>query len=207
MQTNSLKSTNLATADRLSNSSIAKRGAVSKPKDFNRFDFSLHGSRSRTELKTTDWIPSGSKARNVNSKSFIRSRAFIIRIAELTNRQRVQAGIAPLRLNLKLSAAAYTHSRNMALNDFFGHTGSDGSRVGQRVAAQGYKYSRVGENIAAGYATPEQVMEGWMNSPGHRANILSPDVREIGVGFYFLANDSGQAPYQYYWTQNFAATR
>ncbi|HEY9641862.1 MAG TPA: CAP domain-containing protein [Coleofasciculaceae cyanobacterium] len=129
---------------------------------------------------------------------------FIQRVVDLTNTYRVQFGLQPLKLNTKLSAAAFVHSRDMALNDFFDHTGSDGSRAAERISAQGYKYLNAGENIAAGYATPEAVVEGWMNSPGHRANILYPNVKEIGVGFYSLANDSGKAPYQYYWTQDFA---
>ncbi len=129
---------------------------------------------------------------------------FVQRVVDLTNAQRAQAGLPALKHNAKLSAAAYVHSRDMALNDYFNHTGSDRSKVTDRVSAQGYNYLNAGENIAAGYATPEAVVEGWMNSPGHRANILYPKVQEIGVGFYFLANDSGQAPYQYYWTQDFA---
>ena len=137
-------------------------------------------------------------------ESSVGSSDFVQRVVDLTNAQRAQAGLPALKLNAKLSAAAYVHSRDMALNDYFNHTGSDRSKVTDRVAAQGYNYLNAGENIAAGYATPEAVVEGWMNSPGHRANILYPKIQEIGVGFYFLANDSGEAPYQYYWTQDFA---
>ncbi|MBW4661024.1 MAG: CAP domain-containing protein [Drouetiella hepatica Uher 2000/2452] len=134
----------------------------------------------------------------------VSSNDFVQRVVDLTNAQRAQAGLPALKLNAKLSAAAYAHSRDMALNDFFNHMGSDRSKAADRVSAQGYSYLNVGENIAAGYATPEAVVAGWMNSPGHRANILYSKVKEIGVGFYFLANDSGQTPYQYYWTQDFA---
>jgi uncharacterized protein YkwD len=133
------------------------------------------------------------------------SNPFIQRVVELTNTYRAQAGLQPLKLNAKLSAAAYVHSRDMALNDFFDHAGSNGSRVAERISNQGYKYLKAGENIAAGYATPESVVAGWMNSPGHRANILYPNVKEIGVGVYFLPNDSGNTVYQYYWTQDFAS--
>jgi uncharacterized protein YkwD len=130
--------------------------------------------------------------------------AFVQRVVELTNLQRSQAGLAPLTLNEKLSKAAYVHSRDMALKDYFSHTGSDGSNASDRVRRAGYRYLNAGENIAAGYATPEEAVQGWMNSPGHRANILFPNVTEIGVGFYALSNDSGKAPFQYYWTQDFA---
>ncbi|NJR64319.1 MAG: CAP domain-containing protein [Leptolyngbyaceae cyanobacterium CRU_2_3] len=134
----------------------------------------------------------------------LNNSSFVQRVVDLTNAYRTQAGLQPLKLNAKLSAAAYKHSRDMALNDFFNHTGSDGSRAADRISKQGYNYGNAGENIAAGYTTPETVFQGWMNSPGHRANILYPNVKEIGVGFYFLSNDSGKAPYQYYWTQAFA---
>jgi len=146
----------------------------------------------------------GGQSPAVSDSSASDSRVFVQRVVDLTNAQRAQAGLPALRLNAKLSAAAYVHSRDMALNDYFNHTGFDGSKVTDRISAQGYHYLNAGENIAAGYATPEAVVEGWMKSPGHRANILYPDVKEIGVGFYFLPNDVGQAPYQYYWTQDFA---
>lgn len=143
-------------------------------------------------------------AQSDNQPAATGNSAFVQRVVDLTNAQRTQAGLQPLKFNAKLSAAAYAHSRDMALNDFFNHTGSDGSRAADRILTAGYKYLNAGENIAAGYATPEAVVEGWMNSPGHRANILHSRVKEIGVGFYFLPNDVGQAPYQYYWTQDFA---
>ncbi len=128
---------------------------------------------------------------------------FINRVLELTNAQRLQAGLQPLTLNSKLNNAAQAHSEDMAIHDFFDHKGSNGSSIGDRAIASGYNFSRLGENIAAGYATPEDVVQGWLNSPGHRANILNPSYREIGIGYYYLANDTGNINYSYYWTQDF----
>lgn len=91
----------------------------------------------------------------------------------------------------------------MALQDFFSHTGIDGSTMVQRIQTTGYQFSSAAENIAAGYTTPEQVVAGWMESPGHRANILNPNLTEIGVGYYFLENDTANINYNHYWTQNF----
>ncbi|NEP07952.1 MAG: CAP domain-containing protein, partial [Okeania sp. SIO4D6] len=92
---------------------------------------------------------------------------------------------------------------NMALQDFFDHTGLDGSSAGDRIETTGYDFSAWAENIAVGYLTPEAVVEGWMNSPGHRANILDPNLQEIGVGYYFLENDTGSVNFNNYWTQVF----
>ena len=91
----------------------------------------------------------------------------------------------------------------MALQDFFSHTGIDGSTMTQRIGVAGYQFSSAAENIAAGYTTPEEVVGGWMNSPGHRANILNPNLTEIGVGYYCLETDPGTLNYNHYWTQDF----
>lgn len=126
-------------------------------------------------------------------------------VVDLINAERVSAGCAPLQVNSKLVVAAQGHSEDMALNDFFSHTGSNGSSPGQRIAAQGYSYSTWGENIAAGYSTAAAAVNGWMNSSGHRANILNCNFQETGVGYYFLANDKGSVNYYHYWTQVFAS--
>jgi uncharacterized protein YkwD len=81
------------------------------------------------------------------------------------------------------------------------HTGSDGSDPGQRITRAGYIWRTYGENVAAGYTTPESVVAGWMQSDGHRANILNPAFRDIGVGYAYGASST----YKHYWTQVFAA--
>lgn len=124
-------------------------------------------------------------------------------VVALVNEQRQQAGLKPMRLNSLLTTSAQAHSQDMALNDFFGHTGSNRSTAEDRIYETGYNYATIGENIAAGFATPESVVQAWMNSPSHRQNILHPLLEEMGVGFYFLENDSGETNYRYYWTQDF----
>jgi uncharacterized protein YkwD len=91
----------------------------------------------------------------------------------------------------------------MAQNDFFSHTGSDGSSFTDRLIRAGYTFSAAAENIAAGTTTPERTVDGWMNSEGHRRNILNCELREIGVGYAYLENDTGSVNYHHYWTQDF----
>jgi uncharacterized protein YkwD len=131
------------------------------------------------------------------------SSNFVQQVLDLTNQFRAQNGVAPLRLNVELNAAALNHSTDMALRDYFSHTGSNGSSAGDRMRQVGYVSNAWGENIAAGYTTPDQVVQGWINSPGHRANMLNSRFTELGVGYYHLTNDTGSVNYNYYWTQNF----
>lgn len=131
------------------------------------------------------------------------SLELINQVVELTNIERAKEGLKPLTLNSQLVDAAQDHSSDMAQDDFFSHTGADGSDVGSRVQDSGYQYSAAGENIAAGQTTAEEVVEGWMNSPGHRANILNPNFTEIGIGYEYLENDTGSVNYNHYWTQVF----
>lgn len=130
---------------------------------------------------------------------------FAQQVVDLVNQERQNAGCAPLTVDSRLQAAAQGHSEDMALNDFFSHTGSNGSSPWDRIVAQGYNFSWAGENIAAGYTTPQDVMSAWMSSPGHRDNILDCNFTDIGVGYYYLANDTGSVNYYHYWTQVFAA--
>jgi len=132
---------------------------------------------------------------------------FADRVIELVNQQRANNGCPALTKNIALTNAAQAHSTDMALDDFFSHTGSDGSSPGARATRAGYSWSAIGENIAAGYATPESVVQGWMNSSGHRANILNCGYRDTGVGYYYLANDTGNVNYQHYWAQMFGTPR
>ena len=121
------------------------------------------------------------------------------RVVDLTNAQRSAAGCGAVTVDLRLVAAARAHSADMASRSYFAHNSLDGRTVGDRVGSAGYSGGYIGENIAAGYATPEQVVDGWMNSAGHRANILNCNYRHIGVGF------AAGGPYGTYWTQDFGS--
>ncbi|WP_324604176.1 CAP domain-containing protein [Streptomyces sp. 303MFCol5.2] len=120
------------------------------------------------------------------------------RIVQLVNAERSKVGCSPVTLNAVLTKAAQAHSEDMATHQNMSHTGSDGSAPGDRITRAGYAWSTYGENVAYGYTTPEQVMSGWMSSPGHKANILNCAFKEVGVG---LAQPGS------YWTQDFASTR
>ena len=99
-----------------------------------------------------------------------------------------------------LADVAFMHDLDMAENNFFSHTGSDGLSAGDRVTNAGYDWSTVGENIAAGYETVEIVMEGWLASPGHCANIMQARYTEFGSAVY----EEPDSDYRFYWTQVFA---
>jgi len=120
----------------------------------------------------------------------------------LVNAERASEGLAPLQIDDRLSAAAQKHAQDMAANDFHSHTGSNGSRFNERIADEGYSGGALAENIAAGYSSPAAVVAGWMNSAGHRANILNGGLRHIGVGH---AQRSG-TQYGQYWSQSFGGS-
>jgi len=100
--------------------------------------------------------------------------------------------VAAVTWNDVLAKAAYDHSVDMKTNNYFSHTGLDGSSPGDRLQAAGYNWQAYGENIAAGYSSEEAVMDAWLHSEGHCKNIMSADFREMGAG------REGN-----YWTQDF----
>lgn len=143
-------------------------------------------------------------------------------VVELVNVERLNNGnLPPLKHEAILDSSAQTHSANMAGQDFFMHCDPDTMTwPWDRMTAAGYIWNDAAENIAAGYTTPADVVAGWMASPyGHRDNILSADLRDLGVGYAYQSNDqktvrqsstgactpdsSTNGPYYRYWTQNF----
>jgi uncharacterized protein YkwD len=139
------------------------------------------------------------------AKNMATNAEFITKVLELTNQFRAQNGRGALKLNTELNAAAQNHSQDMAVGDYFSHTGKNGSQPWDRAASVGYKAQSMGENIAAGYTTPEIVVQGWIDSPGHRANMLNASFTELGVGYFLLENDTGSVNYSRYWTQLFGS--
>lgn len=119
--------------------------------------------------------------------------AFVQEVVELVNQERSKEGLPSLTGVTALHS--YAATRSSELVSVFNHVRPDGSNPLHDVLQLGYRTA--GENIAYGYATPQAVMDGWMNSPGHRANILSPNFSYIGVGCYQKGNTL-------YWTQIFA---
>jgi len=133
------------------------------------------------------------------------------RVVELVNAARSKprrcgserfAAAPPLRESRALGDAATGHARDMLRRKFFDHRGSDGSQPRDRVLRAGYQSRLTGENIALGPESADEVVDGWLDSPGHCANIMDARFQEIGVG---LA--SGKKRGQVYWVQNFGAPR
>lgn len=107
----------------------------------------------------------------------------------------------PLRLNDTLQSVASAHAAEMARYSYFSHTGRNGSTVDGRATQAGYPWRNIGENIAAGQTTADTVVRGWINSPGHCANIMSPAYSEMGAAF--VVNQQSSAGI--YWAQVFGA--
>ena len=124
------------------------------------------------------------QARNCGSKAYAASKA--------------------LAWNTKLEAAAKAHNQDMLANNFFDHTGSDGSTPVIRAERTGYAWTAIGENIAAGQDTLEVAMRGWLGSPGHCANIMNPNFTEFGLG---ALKGNGSSTFDWYWTMDFGRPR
>ncbi len=117
-----------------------------------------------------------------------------------TNALRAQKGRPPLKVSGTLTDAAQKHACYMAAKRKMSHRGVRGSNVADRVNAEGYRWRTVGENVAFAYPTPRSVVDGWSGSRGHRRNLLTPKVTEIGIG---LAQDGGRN----YWVMVLARPR
>lgn len=118
-------------------------------------------------------------------------------VIRLVNVERAKYGLQPLTANWQLSRVARYKSDDMRDKGYFSHTSPTYGSPFDMMKSFRITYSSAGENIAAGQTTAQAVMESWMNSPGHRQNILSADYTQIGVGY------STGGSYRYYWTQMF----
>lgn len=122
------------------------------------------------------------------------TQEFETQVVRLVNQIRQENGLQQLTANWELSRVARYKSQDMKDNRYFSHTSPTYGSPFQMIKAFGLSYRTAGENIAKGYATPQAVVNGWMNSSGHRANILNPAYKQIGVGYVAGGN---------YWTQMF----
>ena len=113
------------------------------------------------------------------------------------------AATGALAWNPLLLKAAAGHSTDMAQKNYFSHTGQDGRSPAQRITAAGYNWSTIGENIAAGQRSVEEVMSGWAKSPGHCQNLMNPNFREVAVAC--VRNDA--ADYRLYWSMELGRSR
>jgi uncharacterized protein YkwD len=115
------------------------------------------------------------------------------RVLELSNAERSRVGAPPLSLHPQLTAAAQHHTNLMVQHNQMTHQLPGEPGLGDRISQAGYQWGGVAENVAQGQSSPEEVVSTWMNSPGHRENLLNPELQHLGVGY---ANN--------FWTQKFA---
>ena len=118
-------------------------------------------------------------------------------VLELVNKERAKVGLRALTLSQELTNVATLKAKDMAENGYFDHTSPTYGSPFEMMRQFGVQYRSAGENIAAGQSTAQEVMDAWMNSSGHRANILNSDYEQIGIGYY----TGGR--YDFYWVQMF----
>jgi uncharacterized protein YkwD len=142
-------------------------------------------------IKTTTPKPSAQIVQDFTDKVF-----------DLVNNERASRNLPRLTKNTFLTTSAKQYANHLAANDFLSHTGKDGSTMVLRNTAAGYaNYKFMAENIASGQTSPELVFQGWMNSQGHRENILNINAKEIGIGYTYNASSR----YKHFWVQEFGA--
>ncbi|MFA5634700.1 MAG: CAP domain-containing protein [Anaerovoracaceae bacterium] len=118
-------------------------------------------------------------------------------VVELVNKERAAQGLSALKFNAELSKVAEAKAADLRDKNYFSHTSPTYGSPFDMMKSFGIRYTAAGENIAKGYMNPTSVMNGWMNSPGHKANIMNGNFTEIGVGYVSGSNGSG------YWVQMF----
>ena len=133
----------------------------------------------------------------VQAETLPREEDRIEEVLALVNEERAAVGLPALGWHEEAAQVAYVHSFDMDVRGFFSHTNPDGVGPGGRLAAQGIAFDAIGENIAKGFMSPREVVEGWMASSGHRASILSPEFTKLGVGIHTTKHDGP------WWTQDF----
>ena len=150
-----------------------------------------------TATHVTQEIPAGVSEKIYSEKQ--EYNEYIAQVVEIVNEERRKVGLNPLAYDEQITYAATQRSYEMAEYQYFAHARPNGDSCFTVMDEYNVSWRMVGENIASGYTTPEQVMTGWMNSQGHKENILTSGYTKIGVGI--AANSYGRL----YWTQLFAA--
>ncbi len=137
-----------------------------------------------------------------NAQTFEKQVLTLVNKARAKKRKcgaKTYAAAKALKWNAKLALAAERHSKDMSVRNYFSHTSKSGKSPYARIKATGYRYRAAAETLAAGYATPSAVVNGWLKSPGHCKIVMSKSYTQVGIGFY-----SGGGKYRHYTTANFA---
>lgn len=158
-------------------------------------DTNKPGQTTPDNNKPGQTIPDNNKPGQTTPDTGTSNQAYVQQVINLVNEERAKAGLSPLNASSAVSDAAYIRSKEITQN--FSHTRPNGSSFSTVLQQNGISFSSSGENIAYGQRTPQEVMNTWMNSSGHRANILNRNYTTIGVGCYQAANGT------LYWTQLF----
>uniref|UniRef100_H3HDK3 SCP domain-containing protein n=1 Tax=Phytophthora ramorum TaxID=164328 RepID=H3HDK3_PHYRM len=133
-------------------------------------------------------------------QTYQKSSDYISAMLDRVNQERAAVGLSALCSNKKLLSSAQRHSDDMAAKDYMEHDGSDGSTMSERITQAGYDWSAVAENVAAGQADVDAVMDAWMNSPEHKVNILG-DYTMLGTAYAYKKGNT----YEHFWTQDFGS--
>lgn len=142
-------------------------------------------------------LPQGAAAASYTGTTGMESME--TQVVTLINNHRKANGLPALKVNTKLNVASHKHSLDMAQRGYFSHTSKDGRSPWDRIRAAGYTCGTMGENIAAGQRTAQQVFDGWKKSPGHNKNMLNRNFKSIGIGLVQMPGSK----YGYYWTTDF----
>jgi len=152
---------------------------------------------TQENTKAENAQPTASVLKDTTNNTTASNSNYEQKVVELVNIERQKNGLSTLALDSSVSNVARTKSKDMAANNYFAHQSPTYGSAGDMLKQSGINWSAWGENIASGQRTPEAVVTAWMNSEGHRANILSSNFTKIGVGY--TTNSNGTP----YWTQMF----
>lgn len=140
-------------------------------------------------------VPSAPASTGTATAGSAARSSYADQVVALVNQERAKAGLKPLAVDKSLAAMALDKAKDMYSNHYFDHTSPTYGSPFTMMKSYGISFTYAGENIAMGQKTPQEVMNAWMNSPGHKQNILSPNYTKIGVGYYnsewvqeFIAN-------------------
>lgn len=129
-------------------------------------------------------------------------QSFAHAVVVLTNHERERLGLAPLKIQPDLRTSTKWLAQDMATQNYISHTDRLGREIDPRIPDLGYQnYLTIGENIAGGQTTPQEVVQAWLHSPGHRSNLLNPNFSEIGVAYAYRPTST----YRHYWAQDFGS--
>jgi uncharacterized protein YkwD len=123
----------------------------------------------------------------------------VVPVLAALNKFRVANGLSRLDFDNRLATAATGHANAMAAADFFSHTGANGSSISKRVSDVGYPWRLVAENIAAGMQGGREAVAVWIDSPGHKRNMLTEGLTHAGIGYARVSPDPGEVAYEHYW--------